>query len=99
HPPMRSTFPYTTLFRSSQALAAATPEALVDDFLHKSGLWAQLAQIEPGVQLGITQSDGQFRQLNDEQLGRLRDAASGAYEADRLDRKSTRLNSSHQIIS
>ena len=68
----------------SQALAAATSEALVDEYLHKSGLWAQLAQIEPGVQLGITQSDGQFRQLNDEQLGRLRDAASGAYGADRL---------------
>src|SRR5437773_5813683 len=68
----------------SQALAAATSEALVDEYLHKSGLWAQLAQIEPGVQLGITQSDGQFRQLNDEQLGRLRDATSGAYGADRL---------------
>jgi hypothetical protein len=68
----------------SQALAAATPEALVDDFLHKSGLWAQLAQIESGVQLGITQTGGQFRQLSEEQLARLRDAASGAYGADRL---------------
>lgn len=74
----------------SQASAAATPEALVDEYLHKSGLWAQLAQIEPGVQLGITQSDDQFRQLNDEQLGRLREAASGAYGADRL-RKAMRV--------
>src|SRR5437762_5055053 len=68
----------------SQAWAAATSEALVDEYLHKSGLWAQLAQIEPGVQLDITQSDGQFRQLNDVQLGRLREAASSAYGADRL---------------
>src|SRR5437762_9544789 len=65
----------------SQAWAAATSEALVDEYLHKSGLWAQLAQIEPGVQLDITQSDGQFRQLNDVQLGRLREAASSAYGA------------------
>jgi hypothetical protein len=68
----------------SQALAAAASEALADEYLHKSGLWVQLAQIEPGVQLGITQSEGQFRQLNDEQLRRLRDAASGAYGVDRL---------------
>ena len=68
----------------SPALAAAATEALVDDFLRKSGLWSQLAQIEPGVQLGIAQSDGQMRQLNDEQLGRLRDAARFAYGADRL---------------
>jgi hypothetical protein len=68
----------------SQALAANTSEALVDDFLRKSGLWAQLAQIEPGVQLGIEQGDGQMRQLNDEQLGHLRDAARVAYGADRL---------------
>jgi hypothetical protein len=68
----------------SQALAANTSEALVDDFLRKSGLWAQLAQIEPGVQLGIEQGDVQMRQLNDEQLGHLRDAARVAYGADRL---------------
>src|SRR6059058_6155834 len=74
----------------SKALAAAAPtDALVDDFLRNSGLWSQLAQIEPGVQLGIAQSDGQMRQLNDEQLGHLRDAASAAYGADRL-RKSMR---------
>lgn len=74
-----------------QALAADTSEALVDDFLRKSGLWAQLAQIEPGVQLGIAQSDGQMRQLNDEQLTHLRDAASVAYGADRL-RKAMRAD-------
>ena len=78
-------------FLQSQALAATTSEALVDDFLHKSGLWAQLAQIEPGVQQGIAQSDGQMRQLNDEQLGHLRDAASYAYGADRL-RKAMRAD-------
>ncbi len=75
----------------SQPLGAATSEALVDDFLRKSGLWAQLAQIEPGVQLGIAQSDGQMRQLNDEQLRHLRAAASYAYGADRL-RKAMRAD-------
>jgi hypothetical protein len=78
-------------FLQSQALAATTSEALVDDFLRKSGLWTQLAQIEPGVQLGIAQSDGQMRQLNDEQLRQLRAAASYAYGADRL-RKAMRAD-------
>jgi hypothetical protein len=67
-----------------QAWAAATSDALVDEFLHQSGLWAQLGQIEPGVQLGISQSDSELRQLGDEQLAKLRDAASAAYGADRL---------------
>jgi hypothetical protein len=77
------------LLQSPPLLGAATSEALVDDFLRKSGLWAQLAQIEPGVQLGIAQSDDQMRQLNDEQLRHLRAAASYAYGADRL-RKAVR---------
>jgi len=66
------------------ASALAVSEAQADEFMRKSGLWQQLAEIEPGVQQGISQSDGELRQLNGEQLQRLRDAARAAYGADRL---------------
>ena len=52
--------------------------------MRKSGLWQQLAEIEPGVQQGITQSDNEVRRLNDEQLQRLRDAARASYGPERL---------------
>jgi len=67
---------------ASQALAVS--EAQADEFMRKSGLWQQLAEIEPGVQQGITQSDNEVRRLNDEQLQRLRDAARASYGPERL---------------
>ena len=66
------------------APAVGVPEAQADAFMRKSGLWQQLAEIEPGVQQGIAQSDAELRQLNDEQLERLREAGRAAYGADRL---------------
>src|SRR5437762_599648 len=66
------------------ASATGVPEAQADAFMRKSGLWQQLAEIEPGVQQGIAQSDAELRQLNDEQLERLREAGRTAYGADRL---------------
>src|SRR5438552_4471364 len=63
-PPPRSTlFPYTTLFRSYDALAAAAARAT-----------------SPGERTLYLYASTEFRDR-------------------RLDRKSTRLNSSHQIIS
>jgi hypothetical protein len=64
--------------------ALAVSEGQADEFMRRSGLWQQLAQVEPGVQRGITQSDAELRRLNDEQLDRLRDAARAAYGPDRL---------------
>jgi hypothetical protein len=66
------------------APAVGVSEAQADAFMRKSGLWHQLAEIEPGVQQGIAQSDAELRQLNDEQLERLREAGRAAYGADRL---------------
>ena len=64
--------------------ALAVADAQADEFMRKSGLWQQLAEVEAGVQQGITQSDTELRRLNDEQLQRLRDAARTAYGAERL---------------
>ncbi|HEY2818643.1 MAG TPA: hypothetical protein VGK44_16110 [Casimicrobiaceae bacterium] len=66
------------------ASALAVSDAQADEFMRKSGLWQQLAEVESGVQQGITQSDTELRRLNDEQLQRLRDAARAAYGAERL---------------
>jgi hypothetical protein len=66
------------------APALAVSDAQADEFMRKSGLWQQLAEVEAGVQQGITQSDTELRRLNDEQLQRLRDAARAAYGAERL---------------
>ena len=66
------------------APVGGVPDAQAEAFMRKSGLWEQLAEIEPGVQKGIAQSDAELRQLNDEQLERLREAGRAAYGADRL---------------
>ena len=64
--------------------ALAVSDAQADEFMRKSGLWQYLAEIDPGVQQTISQSDPELRQLNDEQIERLRDASRAAYGADRL---------------
>jgi len=69
---------------SYAASAVAVSEGQTDEFMRKSGLWQQLAQVEPGVQQGITQSGAELRRLNDEQLVRLRDAVRATYGPDRL---------------
>src|SRR5512138_3308294 len=66
------------------ASALAVSDAQADEFMRKSGLWQQLAEIEPGVQQGISQNDAELRELNEEQIDRLRDAARAAYGVDRL---------------
>ena len=69
---------------SYAASAVAVSEGQTDEFMRKSGLWQQLAQVEPGVQQGISQSGAELRRLNDEQLDRLRDAVRATYGPDRL---------------
>src|ERR1043165_4631559 len=73
-----------------QTAVAGVSDAQADSFMRASGLWQQLAEIEPGVQQGITQSDTELRQLTDEQLDKLRNAARAAYGAERL-RKAMRI--------
>jgi len=69
---------------SYAASAVAVSEGQAAEFMRKSGLWQQLAQVEPGVQQGISQSGAELRRLNDEQLDRLRDAVRVTYGPDRL---------------
>jgi hypothetical protein len=66
--------------------AFPAPEALVDAFLQKSGLAAQIAQIEAGVLQGLDQSQQEMQapQLSSDQLDRLRRSVKTAYGADRL---------------
>lgn len=61
--------------------AAPSP---VDDLLHKSGLWRQIAQIEPLVQLGVDQGHQQQGTLDGAGLSRLKQAVASTFAADRL---------------
>ena len=68
------------------AASRAAPEALVDDYMRKSGLVEQIAQIAGGVLVGIEQAQArpQAPRLSGEQLDRLRRAVKAAFGADRL---------------
>src|SRR5207244_13650881 len=88
-PPPRSTlFPYTTLFRSAAAALKRHAIAGVRRLVLVDGVFApklsETADLENG--LGIRT------------LREVLEAGDSALQA-QLDRKSTRLNSSHQIIS
>src|SRR5256885_10871554 len=85
-PPRSTLFPYTTLFRSTAGSAAATLAYTFFYVLLELGAFAAVVALRGG-------SDG----------GRLADYAGTArrspWVAGVLDRKSTRLNSSHLVIS
>jgi hypothetical protein len=73
------------------ALAAAGPatDARIDELLHMSGLWNQLAQIEAQVKAGAAQSQAEAKgggpgALTDAQYKRLQAAIGVAFAADRL---------------
>src|SRR5207244_11034478 len=86
HTPRSTPFPYTTLFRSALGVDHRLRAALGgrEHRLHRAaGLVDEAAQ---ALSVGVQIRDGP-----------LRDAAVG--RGLRQDRKSTRLNSSHQIIS
>src|SRR5258708_8655552 len=82
-PPRSTLFPYTTLFRSTWSLMRRN-----GDLRHEM-IWALKDisfEVEPGEALGIVGRNGAGRSTLLKILSR-------------IDRKSTRLNSSHQIIS
>ncbi len=59
----------------------------VRELMHKSGLWKQIAQLEPNVQLGIDQAHARDRgkkALEAKDLARLKAAASRAFDTRRL---------------
>src|SRR5947207_10092001 len=92
-PPISTLFPYTTLFRSKpyKAMAADHPNRIVlEDVALISRCEARLSSIEQRLIEAIEQPEGCIT----EHAALVRDA-----EADAGDRKSTRLNSSHTVIS
>src|SRR5947208_9187919 len=92
-PPTSTLFPYTTLFRSAVELLGATaPESEVSRFLGKrgEGIYLLCAKVDNAQAVG--------QELKAQGLFVL-DQRPGGPTIFVQDRKSTRLNSSHQIIS
>src|SRR5256885_4900757 len=86
-PPRSTLFPYTTLFRSSerQALKAGRASA-------QRGIKEKLGPTQAIVQRSSRADSPQVR-------ARQRGPNTGDFREATLDRKSTRLNSSHLVIS
>src|SRR5258708_29709962 len=82
-PPRSTLFPYTTLFRSRRHMIPIVQVAVADDLCLAADEWLGAA-----IALRKESAEGVDR--------RFRVDADGARV---VDRKSTRLNSSHQIIS
>src|SRR2546421_12602819 len=95
-PPRSTLFPYTTLFRSPRRIAAGSLDGGRDP-LDRLGF--RFGDLEPGVGLGLSRED--LRLLLALRLVDLRLPNPLGLEDARLllDRKSTRLNSSHDQIS
>jgi hypothetical protein len=60
------------------------PDAVFDELMRKSGLWIQLAQVEPMMQAGVSQAHANAPKLSEEDLARLQHAIAMAYAADAL---------------
>jgi hypothetical protein len=60
------------------------PDAVFDELMRKSGLWIQLAQVEPMMQAGVSQAQAGATTLTGEDLARLQVAIASAYAADTL---------------
>ena len=58
--------------------------AIFDELMHKSGLWIQLAQVEPMMQAGVSQAHAKSGQLSEQDLERLRKAIATTYAPDDL---------------
>src|SRR2546430_13298840 len=88
-PPRSTLFPYTTLFRSEEG----TPPGVTVDFSGTRVLDADLAALK--VLGDLRELDLNDTGISDTGLRYLK----GCVNLQRLDRKSTRLNSSHSQIS
>jgi hypothetical protein len=59
-------------------------DAVFDELMRKSGLWIQLAQIEPMMQAGVSQAQARTTALTEEDLAHLQEAIASAYAAHAL---------------
>src|SRR3989454_10652031 len=95
-PPRSTLFPYTTLFRSQydlaryHAAAGHQEEALRALRAAATYGWGDLPALEADDRFARYRDDPEFRAVRDFALAR---------RLPELDRKSTRLNSSHLVIS
>src|SRR5206468_12525283 len=93
HPPRLPLFPYPTLFRSASQLR---------DFRHRHGLTAEGEEPETDVDLRDeieAEIEAELGEPEPEEEEGATDEGEGDDAADNGDRKSTRLNSSHDQIS
>src|SRR2546430_13168901 len=89
-PPRSTLFPYTTLFRSRKFHPLAPAVCRV-------AVWAEKERhVVVRARVADDEGDGDFRV---EPFGALRREVAGRVERQSVDRKSTRLNSSHSQIS
>lgn len=56
----------------------------LDEIMRKSGLWFQLSQVEPTMQMGISQAQEKMGRLSGEKFERLQKAITATYGADVL---------------
>src|SRR3712207_9106656 len=95
-PPRSTLFPYTTLFRSAAAHDRAERERRVGDPVERRLVHRNPQPIREGVRITPVPVE------EDEHAGWVTERADPLLDAlalDRIDRKSTRLNSSHANIS
>src|SRR5436190_4016088 len=85
-PPISPLFPYTTLFRSLASPRFASLENGVALFSSLEAKWA-------------VGTSGTFVLLESQELGEILSEALAIFSRSPQDRKSTRLNSSHTVIS
>src|SRR2546426_8077313 len=88
-PPRSTLFPYTTLFRS--------PMSLLGRKIENPARTRIICQQRPATAVRVCASE--VRELVDEALQRENIGAEARRAQHRRDRKSTRLNSSHLVIS
>jgi hypothetical protein len=53
-------------------------DAVFDELMRKSGLWIQLAQVEPMMQAGVSQAQARTTALTEEDLAHLQEAIASA---------------------
>ncbi len=83
--PMFGVFVATLALVGCAALVDVRPTTEVfDELMHKSGLWVQLAQIEPMMQIGASKSVAQMDSMGNVDTNRLRKAIADNFTADAL---------------
>src|SRR3712207_9031500 len=95
-PPRSTLFPYTTLFRSVERAVRHVDDAHEAE---DEGEAARDEEVQAGERQAVQEDDDERPRLARERVVGEREHPEEDEDADREDRKSTRLNSSHANIS